>query len=63
MSARAEEWIKFVVAFVLAGMVGYFAMVNTVNARIAVLEAKQQDTGESLRRIESKVDRLLELKR
>lgn len=47
--------------FFIAGLlVTYFASVNTVNARVSVLESQQRSYDQTIQRIEQKVDRLLE---
>lgn len=51
-----------VVCFVAGLLMTYYASVNAVNARVAVLETQQQNTKQSLDRIEQKVDRLIDLR-
>ena len=48
------------ITFIVGLLITYFASVNTVNARVSVLESQQQQNDKSLQRIEQKVDRLLE---
>lgn len=51
------------ITFIVGLLVTYFASVNTVNARVAVLESQQQSSDKTMIRIEQKVDRLLERNR
>lgn len=59
-SAVMADWLKYLLGIALAALLGYEATVNTVNARIAIMETKQQGVEQRLDRIESKVDRLLQ---
>ena len=48
------------VIFIAGLLATYFASVSTVNARVSVLESQVKSQDDSLKRIETKVDRLLE---
>lgn len=56
---RMGEWLKWLLGIGLAALMGYQATVNTVNARISILEVKQSGVEQRLDRMESKIDRLL----
>lgn len=47
-----------VIAVIVGLLVTYFASVNTVNARVSVLETQRQSDKEQSQRIEVKVDKL-----
>ena len=51
--------VAAVIVFIVGLLATYFASVNTVNARVSVLESQRQSDKESLQRIEQKVDQLL----
>lgn len=53
------DWFLQIVAWVVGLMVAYGAM----SARVAVVESKQIDGERRMERMESKIDRLLELVR
>ena len=58
---RSQWWLTTSVGAALIGMVvGAFTTIRTSAERIAVLEAQVQDTRNQLRRIEAKLDHLLE---
>lgn len=57
--ATMGEWFKWLLGIALAALMGYQATVNTVNARISILEAKQSGVEQRLDRMESKIDMLL----
>lgn len=59
-STMSIATVASMVTFIVGLLITYFASVNTVNARVAVLESQQQSNDKSLQRIEEKVDRLLE---
>lgn len=51
----AGDWLKWLLAMVVAAMLSYAATTN----RITALEVKQETTHEQLKTIESKIDKLL----
>jgi len=53
------EWVKWLVPLVLAGIVGYSSSNNAMNARLSVLESKQQGIEQRLDRMENKIDILV----
>jgi hypothetical protein len=58
---RSQWWLTTSVGAALIGMVfGAFTTIRTSAERIAVLETQVQDTRNQLRRIEAKLDHLLE---
>lgn len=62
-AARVPLRLVVAVALFVAGLLTtYYASVNAVNARVAVLESEQETTKRSLDRIEVKVDRLIDLR-
>ena len=52
--------VASLLTFIVGLLVTYFASVNTVNARVSVLESQQRTNDNTMQRIEQKVDRLLE---
>lgn len=61
--ARGFNWhfLTYALGLCLAALVSYNVTTNSFNARISVLERRQDDSERRLERIENKIDVLLSL--
>ena len=60
MTQYIPDWIKTVAAGFGTGTVALIGWVVRLHARVSVIESKQEDFGEWLTRVETKLDRVIE---
>jgi hypothetical protein len=63
MNGKTNEYVRWVLGFVVAAFVAYFTAMSTINSEIARINATQESQfGEILRRIEVLQDDVRELR-